>query len=669
MATLSPVTTVRATAQTAGQALQEVDLATRALDVVTQSGALPSGVRLSNGSTVRAPSVLNLPAVTSASVPSPGTPGGIPSLGGREGAIIHTPGAVSGTTVVTSSEGVGTLGNARIVPQPTQQLPVLSSAQLPALAPSRLSLPRRTAVLPSRTGVITAVAPPSPTRFVSPPSPTRFVAPPSPTRASAQNIANLPTRTTDLSPTVAVNAPNFTTATGNQRTSTFPGTGDSQLPAQAVITPGVVAAPLTAPVVTTNTLQAMSPANIGQVLSAPRVLTQQPQVQPQVLSAPLLGQPVVQTPVLTPANTPRVLSAPMDAKVLSPLPSARFSNYSSAVDSNNIDDLLMKKGYTALQYITLDNEDQVAYIKAENPIGDIVIIKADKAGLINVQLPNRTVVKVSDGSQVPKSVKVSAATCAGSASCGVAFECEGDYCIMNRNNDGSLSTGTYALSETVVNRTLTPFGSPVAYPVITLSEIEANNEAAIVTARKATETIQNESRKATRDLFSNLIQQSAGTTFQLQQVNTALDNFHNAIAGERKTYLAMADRYRSLPQPLSSQNQENYKQIVDHLFKLNKTFDKLQRFTYQYHGQLLPAVQTQTTQALDAFNELYVKARKTLDPGVSGWLLKAGLWGLPPQLNAVPSADLMKGDLGTTPLTPSVQSLGRVLKTPGLSLD
>lgn len=657
----------------------ESSIATQALAAISASGGL-SGMLPASTRVMRSPTAGISALRASPLVPLPGTPGGATSLMGNEPVSLPSlPGSVSGATVVSSPLGTGVVSAVTpIVPATPRNTPL----PLPP-SPTRRSA---TPVLGSTGSValptLPVLPPASPLPYLAAASPVGVASPlsypsyttPSPLPLPA-SFSPLPASFSPLPlPASAIGTPSLPLALplGTVNSSLAQSGGVTTFPLTGGVSPMVAAA---------SGLALPLPARVGSALPPPTPASS-PASSPFLAAetaptdaAVLLGLGTPRTvtnvsPVLTSASaSPRALIA-TPVTTVTPLPPASraFNSYAAGIKENSIDDLLISKGYLRLDTISLDIEkDKAMYIKAINPVGDIVFIHADKSGGLSVQLANRTVVKISDGTSIPRSVKIRAEQCANSAACGIAFQCEGDYCFVNRNNKGEMLEGTFITSETASDKKITPYGSYVAYPVITLSEIESNNDDAIVRVRKATMEIQREARAHSATILNDasgkggLIPSVRLLDERLRFLQARYNDMHTFREVEVKRALGLIDQYRRMPQPLSAENQAKYKMVVDKLYNLNLTFVQLVSFMGEY-AQTQKAIDDLIVKANDSINNLYWEARRTYDDEVSKALRDATAWGLPAQLNSIPWPQFQAGEWTGVPETPAVSGLRRLVK-------
>jgi hypothetical protein len=603
-----------ATSQAAPQAVStEAQIAAIALETVAATGAmatLPPSSR-------RTP-MTGMPSIRPQTVvPLPGTLGGAPLL---ENILPLTSSlgatAVPGTIVVQSPATLPVAPpRAPALPRPTPRPPSLPTrpdtvrTDVKTLSPT-VTTPGQITGSPLMLDQTSSKAPTTVTVVRTPPSPSRVLLPPSPGRVPRSAVKTPP------SPI---------------RSSTLP-----------PLAGGGVMSPLPLPAVS------------GPILPDDGV---------KDLPVPS-GVSVRSSRIRTPAEV-KAGSKP----ALSALPPAtsRFESYADAVDANSINDLLMQKGYASLDTITMNvnGGESAFYIKAINSLGDIVFIESNRTGGLSVQLADRTLVKVTDGSSIAQSVKVSALNCAGSAVCGVAFQCEGEFCILRRRNDGQIDQGTYIVAEGPQDKAVTPLGSAVAYPIILMSELETNNEDAIKRVRMATVKIQQVAKDTTLKKLNEAKASATSLADRLNALSLAYNKMHSFRESEVAQAINRVNALRLKPQPLSAEDQALYKNLIDQLYNHNVTAGELFDFASNFASKAQPEIESLRIRTIDGINSFFVKARKSYDAKISAPLRDARTWELPVELNKVPDADLMSGQWNVAvPDTPQLAMFKRLLVSP-----
>lgn len=219
---------------------------------------------------------------------------------------------------------------------------------------------------------------------------------------------------------------------------------------------------------------------------------------PSFSTAPASSERLPSTPETTPITLPTLPITPrasLPDDVLKPLsnepttvapdsPStASFHNYQGMIKDKGVEQTLTETGYLPVDKILTKDENgnlMCQYIKAVDPTGRSVFIDLDCEGYVAVDPKDMTMTTMSNASVVPYSIKMGTYECASSDVCGVAFECDNEICTLKRS-DNSLTP-----SETVFTSVSMPEMSsghkehgmisnqPIAYPIVTLSDIKAN---------------------------------------------------------------------------------------------------------------------------------------------------------------------------------------------------
>ena len=143
--------------------------------------------------------------------------------------------------------------------------------------------------------------------------------------------------------------------------------------------------------------------------------------------------------------------------------------------------MLSRAGYLPLDKVITKDENNLLmckYIKAMDNSGRTVFVDMDCEGLVSVDPNNMTMTRVSNASVVPYSTKMGAYECTSSDVCGVAFECEGEVCTLQRSAE-SMEPRETVFAE-VHNRQNGSNGvlsnQPIAYPIVSLTDIKKNPE-------------------------------------------------------------------------------------------------------------------------------------------------------------------------------------------------
>jgi hypothetical protein len=145
-------------------------------------------------------------------------------------------------------------------------------------------------------------------------------------------------------------------------------------------------------------------------------------------------------------------------------------------DEKPVEATLLEFGYVPTDKVITKDEDGLLvcqYLKAVDKSGRTVFVDMDCDGFVSVDPKNMTMVKVSDASVVPYSIKMGAYDCAASDVCGVAFECDGEVCTLKRSNKDLTPSETVFTSASKDGNTFALMPNyPIPYPIVNLSDIK-----------------------------------------------------------------------------------------------------------------------------------------------------------------------------------------------------
>jgi hypothetical protein len=175
---------------------------------------------------------------------------------------------------------------------------------------------------------------------------------------------------------------------------------------------------------------------------------------------------------------------------------------------SSYDEMLVNAGFVKSSVIAIKDEkgtDTVPYIHAYTRMGDVCYIELDLADSnCNKNISNnnghnglgeRMRATIRSGSVIPQQTKISVAQCANSSVCGVAFECNNEVCVLSpvECGDNMAASGlkevTFVIAESLPTKNVQANGSPLAYPVVRLSEIKNSPEVAIQNVHIAAQAI------------------------------------------------------------------------------------------------------------------------------------------------------------------------------------
>ena len=145
-------------------------------------------------------------------------------------------------------------------------------------------------------------------------------------------------------------------------------------------------------------------------------------------------------------------------------------------DDEIVENELMKYGYSIVSKILIDEDNgkQCKYIKAVNRLGQVLLVDLDMYGVVISSAKDLTMVKSSSGISRNYSLKVGELDCMKLSGCNLGFICENNLCVM-QNDDGDIRENNYEFVKPFTQKEVIISDSPIAIPVVHLSEIRANN--------------------------------------------------------------------------------------------------------------------------------------------------------------------------------------------------
>lgn len=253
------------------------------------------------------------------------------------------------------------------------------------------------------------------------------------------------------------------------------------------------------------------------------------------------------------------------------LPSIKPLNLSDKVDVNidskyadpkDIEKKLIDLGFVPLEKVLVKTEDEIEckYIKAVNIFGDTVFIHLDVDGIIDAPSSSPCLVKKEKSTFVPYSLKIASADCLNMAVCGVAFVCDNEYCVLERDSKGeNIEENSFTVEKVNKNGTSTiearKEGSIIPYPVVRLSEIFQNPSFMYSSIYENTKRIMNNAFNTaeegvinTASLFKDLINGLTLFSKNKQELSTTIGE----DIQELEKYLA---EYETLPNKTPEQKE------------------------------------------------------------------------------------------------------------------
>jgi len=185
-----------------------------------------------------------------------------------------------------------------------------------------------------------------------------------------------------------------------------------------------------------------------------------------------------------------------------------FHDHKGVVQDSSVEQTLAKSGYLPVDKIlTKDENDNLMcqYIKAIDPTGRTTFVDLDCEGYVAVDPEDMKMVTASKASVLPYSVKMGTYECASSDVCGVAFECDNEICTLKRNEQSlNPSEAVFTTDHKLEGEGHKEHGmlstQPVAYPIVSMSDIKENPDKVACSIRDSHNRMRNVAfNQASRD--------------------------------------------------------------------------------------------------------------------------------------------------------------------------
>jgi len=201
-----------------------------------------------------------------------------------------------------------------------------------------------------------------------------------------------------------------------------------------------------------------------------------------------------------------------------PLEDLTLSSKKLVPPKEDLDHLLLQKGFVPLGSIVIANDDgikgKVRYIKAYDVFGNTAYIDLEEEEREVYVSPNDlTMIEIRSANTLPLATKLSALDCAKLDVCGMAFECDGGVCTIKRDA-GSLESKTtsFAVMKAPQVSWGREEGLAVSYPIVKLSEVLLNPWEVSKRLEKAALRIEYQSIKAYNQEVERLAERFTNVT-------------------------------------------------------------------------------------------------------------------------------------------------------------
>lgn len=251
-------------------------------------------------------------------------------------------------------------------------------------------------------------------------------------------------------------------------------------------------------------------------------------------------------------------------------------NYQGVVANASIENELLNSGYTPINKITIREDNgskKIHYIESLNKKGQHVFVAIDTPGYATVRTSDLTLIKATNASIVPYSIKMGAYNCAGSDVCGVAFKCGSDsICVLSRGNDDlSPQEANFVFVEPHLPSAgmIQTADSIIPYPVVKLSEIRANPELVLMNTDIVTSRLRNSSYKAEVEQLGN----AKSSVSKLVQALERFDRLREVTVLKLTTTLNQLNEWNDIYMknpPMSDIGREKYRQLQFNMANRNQ---------------------------------------------------------------------------------------------------
>lgn len=234
--------------------------------------------------------------------------------------------------------------------------------------------------------------------------------------------------------------------------------------------------------------------------------------------------------------------------------------------------LLRSKGFVPVAQIDIDGTRK--FIKVYDLNGETAYVEKDTERGEGVSPADLSYREVKESSlKAPEETKISRAECMQLNVCGLAYECDGEMCTLVRDPTTlDLDEHHFAIQSRTERRQGIEKGEPVAFPIVRLSEIIANERAVM---RNITATAQRIRGKALYDIKREWMavrlvadKMSATTAETLTMLNQAQGKVFSVSS-------TLHEKRQAFSVPITAQFHEAYVDTVKKLHLCNDRFAEL----------------------------------------------------------------------------------------------
>lgn len=355
------------------------------------------------------------------------------------------------------------------------------------------------------------------------------------------------------------------------------------------------------------------------------------------------------------------------------------------IDLKEIDKDLQDHDYTLLDTVIIkdNNKEITKYIKCFNSFGDICFVDVSEVTNFKVVFPNKSVLTLKEGDEIPfNNISPIQEASESKGINNLVFNSDnGTYYTINKNN-GKNVVNKFVVLDKLVNKTIAPLHSLIAYPIITFAEIIANNNLILKRVREATEKIQEKSYSYTINITNDVISNSTKLHNAIIKTRDAFKNDQMYRLEEQHVILKILEtiKFKQEQKQANEKDIENSKILANKLYNLNLEFVKLSE-TINEFNKISASILHDYELSRDTFWFFYIEALSknySLNTTIKGKLREyvgklkntvrfSKYWGLPQGMDFVSYDQLIENKLpkmvGTKQEIENLEELKRVVST------
>lgn len=219
----------------------------------------------------------------------------------------------------------------------------------------------------------------------------------------------------------------------------------------------------------------VSPTRVSPTRVSPTRVSPAPTVVPITPSIPATVMTI--SPSVTPIS-PISLEVPIKDVIVSPVDTKTLEFQVPGMTDQTVEKKIISLGFMPIVKTTTRKPNgtlEARYIKAVDSKGNISYIHLNVDSNVSVLPTDLTTVESVDANNVPYTVKTGAISTVGLGVSGVAFECQNGICTLSQDSPDKPRTESFlTYIEKPRNAVIVEDDSPIAYPIVKLSDVLEN---------------------------------------------------------------------------------------------------------------------------------------------------------------------------------------------------